>query len=449
MTKGHAKQRSKKASSRKGKKKRKAPGFLTRLAMVGRAARQRPLLTAIIGTCLVGLTVWGIVALCAIPKTGPLVGNRAPDFTLQTTHGHSVTLRDFRGKTVMLYFWSSAYPPCRDEMPHIQAVFESRSDDLVILAINVGQSAETARSFVANRGPTLPVLLDPEMTTTEQYDLRQSLPVTVFIDTRGIIQKVRPGTFGGRRQVENTISAIKYQQALDEIPPAIPNVSLSATDSTVTVSWATDEPTTGRVSYRQLDGYHSRSSLEPEESLVVYHSVTIDKLKPATTYHVTVTSHDAFGNRADYDAGTITTFSVGAEVGMYAPDFTLPAIDGQNVTLSDFRGRVVIINFWLSYCGPCLHEMPYIQRVFDSRSDEGLVILAINVRESADAVRSFVDSQGLTFPILLDSEGVVDEVYQPPVFPTTFFVDGEGIIREVKEGRFDSPGEIEDILETL
>jgi len=450
MTKGRVNQRSKKASSRKGRREWKARGFFTRLAMVGRAARQRPLLTAIVGICLVGLTVWGIVALCAIPKTGPMVGNRAPDFTLQTTDDHSVTLRDFRGKTVMLYFWSSAYPRCRDEMPYIQAAFEDSPDeDLVILAINVGQSAETARSFVANRALTLPVLLDPEMTTTEQYDLRESLPVTVFIDTRGIIQKVRPGTFGGQRQVENTISAIKYQQAIDEIPPVIPNVSLSATDSTVTVSWASDEPTTGRVSYRQLDGYHSRSSPEPEEALMIYHSVTIDKLKPATAYHVTVASHDAFGNRADYDAGTITTFSVGPEVGMYAPDFTLPAIDGQNVTLSDFRGRVVIVNFWLSYCGPCLHEMPYIQRIFDNRSDEGLVILAINVREGADAVRSFVDSQGLTFPILLDSEGIVDEVYQPPVFPTTFFVDAQGIIGEVKEGRFHSPEEIEGILDSL
>jgi len=351
---------------------------------------------------------------------------------------------------VMASFWATWCDPCVDEMPYIQAAFEDSPDeDLVILAINVGQSAEKVGSFAANRGLTLPVLLDPGMTTTEQYDLREGLPVTVFIDTRGIIQKVRPGTFGGQRQVENTISAIKYQQAIDEIPPVIPNVSLSATDSTMSVSWTTDEPTTGRVSYRQLGGYHSWSSQEPEESLVVYHSVTIDELKPATTYQVAVVSHDGFGNRADYDAGTVTTFAVGSEVGMYAPDFTLPGIDGQNVTFSDFRGKAVILNFWLSYCGPCVHEMPYIQRVFDSRSDEGLVVLAINVRESADAVRSFVDSHGLTFPVLLDSEGAVDEVYQPPVFPTTFFVDADGIIGEVKEGRFDSPEEIEEILESL
>lgn len=450
MTKGHAKQRSKKASSRKGKKKRKAPGFFTRLAMAGRAARQRPLLTAIIGTCLVGLTVWAIVALCTLPKTGPLAGNRAPDFTLQTTDGQTVSLRDYRGKMVMASFWATWCDPCVDEMPYIQAAFEDSPDeDLVILAINVGQSAEKVRSFVADRGLTLPVLLDPEMATTEQYDLREGLPVTVFIDTRGIIQKVRPGTFGGQRQVENTIRALRYHQPIDEAPPIIPDVSLSATDSTVTVSWATDEPTTGRVSYRQLDGYHSWSSPEPEESLVVYHSVTIGELNPATTYQVAVASHDAFGNRADHDAGTITTFPVGPEVDMYAPDFTLPGTDGQNVTLSDFRGRIVMVIFWQSDCKACSSEMPHIQAVFQRWSDEELAILAVSVRESANKVRSFAESQGLTFPILLDSEGVVDELYQPPVFPTAFFVDAQGIIREVKEGRFHSPEEIEAILDSL
>ena len=108
-----------------------------------------------------------------------------------------------------------------------------------------------------------------------------------------------------------------------------------------------------------------------------------------------------------------------------------------------------MINFWLAYCNPCVVEMPHIQAVFDRWSDEDLVILAINVRESAADVRSFIESHRLTFPVLLDSEGVVDEVYQPSLFPTTFFVDAEGILRGIKEGRFHNPEEIEAILKSL
>lgn len=454
MTRRIDKQHSKGAPGGRRRQEQKMSRVATRVRTVGKIAKQHLITTAVISICLLGLAVWGIVALGTSPEVGTEVGNLAPDFTLENLDGDTVKLAGFRGKMVVANFWATWCDPCADDMPHLQAVFDDRSDeDLVILAINIGQSAARVRTFVANRGLTLPVLLDPDMITPEKYNLPQTLPATIFINTHGIIEKVKSGTFGGQRQIENMINAIEHHQPIEELPPIISDVSVSATESAITVSWATHEPATGRVDYRQLDGYQSGTQLEPEDSLVLNHSVTIGDLEPATAYGISVASHDAFGNSSDYDAGTFTTLATlppgRPEPGMRAPDFTLQTVDGEWVTLSEFRGKIVMVHFWRSKCWACRREMPHIQAAFEEWPDDELVVLAISVRESADTVRDFAESHGLTFPVLLDSEGMVDELYQPPVFPTTFFVDAEGVIREVREERFGNSQEIESVIRSI
>jgi len=90
---------------------------------------------------------------------------------------------------------------------------------------------------------------------------------------------------------------------------------------------------------------------------------------------------------------------VGLEIGNIAPNFTLQTIDGETVTLSDFRGKIVMVNIWLTDCKGCVDEMAHIQAVFDECSDEELMILAINATDSAVTVKEFVNSRGFTFPI--------------------------------------------------
>lgn len=429
--------------------------MFSRVRVIGKIGKSSILISTGIGICLIGLVIWGAVSLITSPEVGHEVGNRASDFTLETIDGERVTLSNLRGKIVLLYLWDLGCYDCLTDMPYIQAFFKEWSKrGLVVLAINQNDRSdtETIKDMAAEEGFTFPVLLDPEGTVKKEYKL-DVVPVTIFIDTNGIIQKVRPGTFGGQRQIENVVNAIQYGQEIEEIPPIIMTIAISSiTESTAIVSWMTDEPTTSQVTCLQLDTSPTWIRPEPEETLVSEHSVTLSGLESNTAYQLSVASHDAFGNRATQDAGTFTTLPalpIGPEIGMRAPDFTLYTIDGEELTLSDFRGKMVMVNFWLSGCKPCVVEMPHLQAVFKNWSDEGLVILAINVRESAETVQSFIDSQGLTFPVLLDSEGVVDEVYQPSLFPTTFFIDAEGIIRQVQEGRFHSQQEIESILESL
>jgi peroxiredoxin len=138
------------------------------------------------------------------------------------------------------------------------------------------------------------------------------------------------------------------------------------------------------------------------------------------------------------------------EPGKNAPDFSLQNLDGKNVSLSDFRGKTVIVNFWATWCGPCQFETPFFQAIHNERAGKGVVILAIDVKESAAIVKNCANSKGMTFPILLDTEAKVAQNYcLPNALPITFFVNTDGIIKARKIGAFSSQKELESILDSL
>jgi peroxiredoxin len=120
-------------------------------------------------------------------------------------------------------------------------------------------------------------------------------------------------------------------------------------------------------------------------------------------------------------------------VGFPAPDFTLETLDGATTSLAEQRGKVVIVNLWASWCGPCRAEMPAIQRLYDAQREEGLTVLALHgtFQDSEESARAFAQELGLSFPIVLDRDGEVSRRYLLRALPSTFIVDRKGIIREV------------------
>ena len=138
-----------------------------------------------------------------------------------------------------------------------------------------------------------------------------------------------------------------------------------------------------------------------------------------------------------------------AQVGELAPGFQLQDLDGQSVVLGNFRDKPLLLNFWATWCPPCRSEMPYIQQVYDEWPDKGLVVLAINVGESSAKVKEFMQSYGLSFPVLLDTTEEVARIYNIGGIPTTFFIDGDGIIQAKIIGAFPSKAAIEKNLSTI
>ena len=127
-----------------------------------------------------------------------------------------------------------------------------------------------------------------------------------------------------------------------------------------------------------------------------------------------------------------------AEVRRPAPDFALPGLNDDTVRLSDYKGKVVLVNFWGSWCAPCKEETPALQRVYQKLRDQGLVIVGIDLRNQeqpgaqGDAnVRSFINQYGVTYPIALDINGDVARAFRIYPIPTSFFIDRAGTIRYI------------------
>jgi peroxiredoxin len=132
---------------------------------------------------------------------------------------------------------------------------------------------------------------------------------------------------------------------------------------------------------------------------------------------------------AGADAGMlgVTAGAAKPALGELAPDFVLERPGtGERVSLSDFRGQPVVLNFWATWCVPCRTEMPDLQAAHD---EEGVVVLAVNWQESDSVVQDFVDEFALDFPVALDREGRVREHYGVVGLPATFFIDAQGILR--------------------
>ena len=134
------------------------------------------------------------------------------------------------------------------------------------------------------------------------------------------------------------------------------------------------------------------------------------------------------------------------EFGKLAPDFTLKNLEGEEVSLSDYRGKIVFLNFWATWCGWCDKEMPDLQKLYEENDD--LVVLAVDVMEDKKIVDKYIEEGGYDFEVVLDEEGKVTMTYLAGNLPTTYFIDKEGILLGGKPGMMTGP-EMNGFLETI
>lgn len=117
-----------------------------------------------------------------------------------------------------------------------------------------------------------------------------------------------------------------------------------------------------------------------------------------------------------------------------APDFELISLDNEAVSLSDYRGQVVLVNFWATWCPPCRAELPDLVGYYHDHATEGFILLGINEQESAQQATAFLNSQGLDFPVLLDETGSVMGSYGVSAMPSSFLIDKSGQIVQMWTG---------------
>ncbi|MBN1574005.1 MAG: TlpA family protein disulfide reductase [Deltaproteobacteria bacterium] len=139
-----------------------------------------------------------------------------------------------------------------------------------------------------------------------------------------------------------------------------------------------------------------------------------------------------------FKAGLKFAVAGGAAVGLKAPDFTLTDLDGNGISLSDYEGKVVLLNLWATYCGPCREEMPSLNGLMKKMADYSFVILTINIDPGkSERVREFMEENGYTFKVLHDPKKEISALYYFTGIPTTYIIDMNGIIVDKSVGAED------------
>lgn len=147
------------------------------------------------------------------------------------------------------------------------------------------------------------------------------------------------------------------------------------------------------------------------------------------------------------EIGTVVS-KIAPEIGAQAPDFALRDLEGNEARLSDYRGRTVLLTFWATWCGPCRLEMPTFEGRYQELKDEGFTVLGLNYDEPVEDVSAFRDELGLSFPLLLDPGGSVQRLYRIRGYPSSIFVDPQGVVRVIHIGLI-TEGQLTDYLVEL
>ena len=131
---------------------------------------------------------------------------------------------------------------------------------------------------------------------------------------------------------------------------------------------------------------------------------------------------------------TVSTLAASSLQGQVAPDFVLRSATGENLRLSEYRGDVVLINFWATWCGPCRQEMPLLDDLYGRYQRVGFNLLGVNIDEDSRRAMQMVQELGVNFPVLFDENKEVSKLYEVEAMPVTILVDREGIVRHVHHG---------------
>jgi peroxiredoxin len=152
------------------------------------------------------------------------------------------------------------------------------------------------------------------------------------------------------------------------------------------------------------------------------------------------TSHPrslAYGRAAAFSVLVLSLIFVAADAattpgtGQPAPDFALRTLDRQNVRLSEYRGEVVLITFWATWCGPCQQELAALNGLYEKYNRAGLILLAVNIDDDQGRAAQMAHTLGIAFPVLMDERKEVAQLYQVQNMPVTLLIDREGVVRHV------------------
>lgn len=224
-------------------------------------------------------------------------------------------------------------------------------------------------------------------------------------------------------------------------PPVISNVQISkATESAVWITWETDRRAVTELTYCE-EGATLLNTFS-ENTTGTNHEAIIQPLDGERIYAFVIRANDPQNQRIIAEYEGLISLKNGARIMQRAPDFTLPSVKGENIQLSHYRGKVVLLAFWSMNCPSCQKKILLLQQAFDRTGDDRVSIITVHGPAREDVIKSYCSSHGLTLPVLLDLQADAGSSYGVVQLPATFLLDQSGVIRTVNP-EFETPQDLD------
>lgn len=229
-----------------------------------------------------------------------------------------------------------------------------------------------------------------------------------------------------------TVAGQSYAEALNGNAPSgqiqLPSNSQDAPPDSEEIPAVSDQPESPEMAADSLEN-PSLKAAPPTESQ------TETETEPQTEQEAPSGTEPAADESAAAAAAQAAPAGE-ANIGFQAPDFTLQTVDGQSLSLADLRGKNILLNYWVTWCIPCLEEMPVLEKLYQEYQEQDLVILSVNgiKQDEIDKVMTTMGENSVTFPVVLDQASWVYDTYKVQFMPTSFFIDDQGVIRYIQLG---------------
>ena len=323
------------------------------------------------------------------PETPPSewIGKPALDFQVTDLKGEELSLEKYRGQVVLLDFWATWCGPCIAEIPNVKRTYEKYKDQkFEIIGISLDRSITPLEEYIQKKELGWVHYWDNAGKVSNMYKVR-GIPSTFLIDGEGTIRKTNLRGHALEHAVEDLVKE---------------NLAKPA---------KTDEDS-------------SQSQSIPATKL----------LKPDTTSEKDESIKSTRTNPSEW-------------IGKPAPDFQVTNLKGKELSLKDFRGQIVLLDFWATWCGPCIAEMPKVKRTYEAYKDQNFQIIGISLDRSKQPLEAYVEKEGLGWIHYWDESRQLRTLYGVWGIPSAFLIDSEGIIRKASLGGFDVESAVAELVE--
>ena len=322
------------------------------------------------------------------PETPPSewIGKPALDFQVTDLKGEELSLEKYRGQVVLLDFWATWCGPCIAEIPNVKRTYEKYKDQkFEIIGISLDRSITPLEEYIQKKELGWVHYWDNAGKVSNMYKVR-GIPSTFLIDGEGTIRKTNLRGHALEHAVEDLVKE---------------NLAKPA---------KTDEDS-------------SQSQSIPATKL----------LKPDTTSEKDESIKSTRTNPSEW-------------IGKPAPDFQVTNLKGEKLSLKDYRGQIVLLDFWATWCGPCIAEMPKVKRTYEAYKDQNFQIIGISLDRSKQPLEEYIEKEGLGWIHYWDESRQLRTLYGVWGIPSAFLIDSEGIIRKASLGGFDVESAVAELV---